>query len=118
MTASSVCLRYVIDGKKAIQLREDDDKLEACVFEQYEVYSVDVVMSSGEGRPRPTDLRTTVFKRQVDQKYGLKVKASRVFFNEVSIHLSDCPSVRLSVRLSVCLSVCFLVFLSLASLEM
>jgi hypothetical protein len=75
--------RWVIDGKKVIQLRDDDDRVEMCEFETYDVFSVDVAMSSGEGHPRPTDLRTTVYKRQVDQKYGLKVKASRVFFNEV-----------------------------------
>jgi hypothetical protein len=85
-------IRYVIDGKKVILLREEgDEKVEACTFEPYEVYSIDIAMSSGndrdpgvcillivlllvgEGRPRQTDHRSTVFKRQVDRKYGLKV---------------------------------------------
>lgn len=75
----------MIDGKKAIQLRDDDEKVEACTFDPYEVYCVDIAMSTGEGRPRQTDLRTTVYKRNVEQKYGLKIKASRQFFNDVSI---------------------------------
>lgn len=42
-------LRYVIDGKKLILLREEgDQKVEACTFEQFEVYSIDVAMSSGD----------------------------------------------------------------------
>jgi hypothetical protein len=61
------------------------------VFEPLEVWGVDVVMSTGEGRPRPTDLRTTVYRRQVDQKHGLKVKASRQFFNEVNRRYPTLP---------------------------
>ena len=78
--------RYVIDGSKMILLREEHDqpKVDACTFETYEVYAVDVAMSTGEGKPRELgQQRTTVYKRVVDQKYSLKVKASRAFFNEV-----------------------------------
>jgi methionine aminopeptidase len=58
--------RFVIDGKKVILLRDEgEEKVEPCTFEKFEVYSIDVAMSSGEGKPRQTDLRTTVFKRQV-----------------------------------------------------
>lgn len=39
---------------------------------------------AGEGKTREQGARTTVYKRQIDRKYGLKVKSSRVFFNEVS----------------------------------
>lgn len=83
--------RYVIDGKKAIQLREDDDKVEACTFDPFEVYCIDISMSTGEGKPRATDLRTTVFKRNVEQKYGLKVKASRQFFNDINRKFPTMP---------------------------
>ena len=83
--------RYVIDGKKAIQLREDDDKVESCTFDPYEVYCIDISMSTGEGKPRATDLRTTVFKRNVEQKYGLKVKASRQFFNDINRKFPTMP---------------------------
>jgi len=84
--------RFVIDGKKNIFLRSDgEERIEACTFEANEVYSIDVAMSTGEGKPRPTDLRTTVFKRQVDRKFGLKVKASRLFFNEVNKRFPTMP---------------------------
>lgn len=78
--------RFVIDGNKTILLRSEPDlaKVDACTFEQYEVYAVDVAMSTGEGRPRDMGERCTVYKRAVDKKYSLKSKASRQVFNEVN----------------------------------
>lgn len=54
--------RYVIDGSKMVLLREEGtDKIEGCTFEPYEVYAIDVAMSTGEGKPREENtLRTTV----------------------------------------------------------
>lgn len=34
-------------------------------------------MSTGEGKPRELDARTTVFKRDPESRYLLKMKASR-----------------------------------------
>lgn len=84
-TMSHQMKRYVIDGSKMILLVEDDvQKAEPCTFEPYEVYAVDIAMSSGEGKPREIDTRTTVFKRMVDKTYNLKIKASRTFLSEVN----------------------------------
>lgn len=85
--------RHVIDGTKMILLRDDDkdQKVEKCKFEQYEVYAVDVCMTTGDGKPKEQGSRTTVFKRLVDMKYGLKVKASRVFFNDVNRRYPTLP---------------------------
>jgi len=90
--------RYVIDGPKMILLREEPDqsKVDPCTFETYEVYAVDVAMSTGEGKPRELgQQRTTVFKRVVDQKYSLKVKASRALFNEI---LKKYPAMPFTMR--------------------
>lgn len=79
--------RYVIDGSKMIALVEDEStnqRPEECTFEPYEVYAVDVAFSTGEGKPREGDSRTTVFKRQPDKTYNLKMKGSRTFFSEVT----------------------------------
>lgn len=84
--------RFVIDGVKEVALKEptaDDleageEKVDECTFEQAEVYAVDVAMSTGEGRPRPSaSLRTTVFKRNVEANYRLKMKNSRYLLSEV-----------------------------------
>lgn len=75
----------MIDGKKVILLREEEgNKVDPCTFETCEVFSIDIAMSTGDGKPRQSELRTTVFKRNVANKFGLKVKASRLFFNEVN----------------------------------
>lgn len=81
--------RYVLDGVKEVALKEvspddpEEEKVPDCKFEQAEVYAVDVAMSTGDGKARPGAMRTTVFKRNVEQQYGLKVKASRQLLAEV-----------------------------------
>lgn len=77
--------RFVIDGNKVILLRQEvEQKVETQSFELNEVYSVDVAMSTGDGKPRESMSRTTVFKRAVDKNYRLKMRASRYLFNEVN----------------------------------
>ena len=58
--------------------------MEACTFEQYEVYAIDVAMTSGDGKPRAQGKRTTVFKRLVDMKYGLKVRTQLLSHERMS----------------------------------
>merc|ERR1719261_2279988 len=53
-------------------------------FELNEVYCIDVVMSTGEGKGKETELRTTVFKRQVANSYLLKTQKARQFISEVN----------------------------------
>jgi curved DNA binding protein len=105
--------RYVLDGVKEVALKAptpDDDteeKLPDCTFEQFEVYAVDIAMSTGDGNARPGVLRTTVFKRNVEQQYSLKVQASRALLAEVDKkfptlpftlrHLTDTRKARLGI---------------------
>ena len=74
--------RFIIDGNNAIIGREEpststlpEQKVDDFEFEVNQVYTVDVAMSTGEGKPRQTGTRTTVFKRAVDVNYRLKMKA-------------------------------------------
>jgi len=84
--------RYIIDGTKMILLREiEEQRVPECQFEVNEVYAVDVAMTTGEGKPREIDTRTTVFKRNVDRTYNLKMKASRGFFSEVKTKFPTLP---------------------------
>uniref|UniRef100_A0A7S1GJQ7 Proliferation-associated protein 2G4 n=1 Tax=Cyclophora tenuis TaxID=216820 RepID=A0A7S1GJQ7_CYCTE len=62
-----------------------------CTFEQFEVYAVDVAMSTGDGRAKPGALRTTVFKRNVETNYRLKMKASRYVLSEVDKKFPTLP---------------------------
>jgi curved DNA binding protein len=106
--------RYVLDGVKEVALKAPDpeepeeEKVPECTFEQAEVYAVDVAMSTGDGRARPGELRTTVFKRNVEKQYLLKVKASRQVLAEVDKkfptlpftmrHLTDVRTARLGIN--------------------
>jgi len=91
--------RFVIDGVKEVALRdptpdevdEGEERVDACEFEQAEVYAVDVAMSAGDGKPRPGTLRTTVFKRNVEANYRLKMKNSRYLLSEVDKKFPTLP---------------------------
>lgn len=91
--------RFVLDGVKEIalkeptpeELEEGEEKLPTCKFEQGEVYAVDVAMSTGDGKARPGELRTTVFKRNVETNYKLKMKSSRYVLSEVDKKFPTLP---------------------------
>jgi curved DNA binding protein len=106
--------RYVLDGVKEVALKAptpddaDEEEVPDCTFEQAEVYAVDVAMSTAEGKARPGSLRTTIFKRNVETQYLLKVKASRQVLAEVDKkfptlpftmrHLSDVRAAKLGIN--------------------
>jgi len=84
--------RHVIDGSRAILGAETaDDHVDEFEFELNEVYCVDVVMSTGEGKARESELRTTVFKRAVDASYNLKTQKARQFISEVNKRFPALP---------------------------
>lgn len=78
--------RFIIDGGKVILNRPNPDhKVEDAEFEEGEVYAIDIIMSTGEGKPKVHDEReTTVFKRALDMQYQLKIKAARELFAEIN----------------------------------
>uniref|UniRef100_A0A4W5Q794 Proliferation-associated 2G4, b n=1 Tax=Hucho hucho TaxID=62062 RepID=A0A4W5Q794_9TELE len=86
--------QHVIDGEKTIiqnptdQQRKDHEKAE---FEVHEVYAVDVLVSTGEGKAKDAGQRTTIYKRDPDKQYGLKMKTSRSFFSEVERRFDAMP---------------------------
>ncbi|KAG7283201.1 hypothetical protein CRUP_004943, partial [Coryphaenoides rupestris] len=86
--------QHVIDGEKTIiqnpsdQQRKDHEKAE---FEVHEVYAVDVLISTGEGKAKDGVQRTTIYKRDPHKQYGLKMKTSRMFFSEVERRFDAMP---------------------------
>merc|ERR1712060_144110 len=60
-------------------------------FELNEVYCIDVVMSTGEGKGREAELRHTVYKRQVESNYILKTQKARQFISEVNRRFPALP---------------------------
>ncbi|XP_052893166.1 proliferation-associated protein 2G4 [Anopheles moucheti] len=85
--------QFKIDGEKTIiqnptvaQKKEH----EKCEFEKYEVYAMDVLISTGEGLGKELDTRVAIYKK-TDENYMLKLKASRAFFGEVKRKYGSMP---------------------------
>ncbi|XP_077239330.1 ERBB-3 BINDING PROTEIN 1-like isoform X2 [Tasmannia lanceolata] len=78
--------QFVIDGNKVIlSVTNPETKVDDAEFEENEVYAIDIVTSTGEGKPKLLDERqTTIYKRVVDKNYHLKMKSSRFIFSEIS----------------------------------
>merc|ERR1712070_1135987 len=84
--------KHVIDGNRviinAVTPEQDVDEFE---FEMNEVYCIDIVMSTGEGKGKETELRNTVYKRAVENSYMLKTQKARQFITEVNRRFPALP---------------------------
>ncbi len=77
--------KHMIDGDDVIINKETtEQKVEEHKFEKHEVYVLDIILSTGEGKPRETEMRTTVYKRALETSYSLKLKHSRQFYHIIS----------------------------------
>eukprot|EP00252_Welwitschia_mirabilis_P019011 TRINITY_DN428_c0_g1_i1.p1 TRINITY_DN428_c0_g1~~TRINITY_DN428_c0_g1_i1.p1 ORF type:complete len:394 (+),score=110.68 TRINITY_DN428_c0_g1_i1:287-1468(+) len=78
--------QFVIDGNKVIlSVSNPETRVDDAEFEENEVYAIDIVTSTGEGKPKLLDEKqTTVYKRAVDKTYQLKMKSSRQIFTEIN----------------------------------
>lgn len=84
--------RYIIDANKVILNKPDlENQVDTFNFEENEVYGLDIVMSTGEGKAREGEARTTVYKRAIDQTYGLKMKSSRALLSEANKRFATLP---------------------------
>lgn len=77
--------QFRIDGDKSIIQNPTEAQKkshEKCEFEVNEVYAIDVLVSTGEGKGRELDTRATIYKK-TDEVYQLKMKASRTVLSDV-----------------------------------
>lgn len=77
--------QFRIDGEKSIIQNPTDAQKkshEKCKFEVNEVYAVDVLISTGDGKGREIDSRATIYKK-TEEVYQLKMKASRAVLSDV-----------------------------------
>jgi len=87
----------VIDGTKVIPNKfVADQAVEEFTFEENDVFAIDIVVSTGQGKTREIDMRPTIYKRDVDQQYSLKLAASRKIYSEIN---EKAPSLPFSIRL-------------------
>jgi len=84
--------KHVIDGNRVIiNCETQEEKVDEFEFELNEVYCIDVVMSTGEGKGREAELRHTVYKRAVENTYNLKTQKARQFISEVGRRFPALP---------------------------
>jgi curved DNA binding protein len=85
--------QFVIDANKVIlSAGNAETRVDDAEFEENEVYAIDIVTSTGEGKPKLLDEKqTTVYKRAVDKNYHLKMKASRFIFSEINTKFPIMP---------------------------
>nr|CAG8462797.1 10437_t:CDS:2 [Entrophospora candida] len=85
--------KNIIEGKKQIILNPSDAQKrvhEVVEFSENEVYGVDILISTGEGKRKPSNKRTTVYKK-TENNYSLKMKTARLIFNEISQKFGPFP---------------------------
>merc|ERR1712151_824020 len=84
--------KHVIDGSRVIISTDTpEEKVDEFEFEMNEVYCIDIVMSTGEGKGKETELRNTVYKRAVKTSYSLKTQKARQFISEVNRRFPALP---------------------------
>jgi methionine aminopeptidase len=84
--------RFVLEGEKVIPGRVNPEQRNAEItFEENEVYSIDIMMSTGDGKLRERDTRTTVFKRETTVGYNLQMKSSKAIFSQINKRFPSLP---------------------------
>ena len=70
--------RDIIDGPEVIINHTTfDQKVEERQFAHGDVFGLDVMVSTGDGKPKETELRCSVHKRAIENTYKLKTESGR-----------------------------------------
>lgn len=88
--------KHLIDGNECIINHETpEQRVDDWEFAPGDVIALDIYASTGDGMGREADIRTTVFKREMDMQYNLKSKSAREFFGVVN---QKYPTLPFSIR--------------------
>jgi len=84
--------KHLIDGNDVIINKETaTQQVSEFQFAAGDVIGLDIYVSTGEGKPREADERCTVYKRELQTVYSLKLQKSRAFFQEVNKRFPTLP---------------------------
>uniref|UniRef100_A0A0D3DSB6 Chlorophyll synthase, chloroplastic n=1 Tax=Brassica oleracea var. oleracea TaxID=109376 RepID=A0A0D3DSB6_BRAOL len=83
----------VIDASKSfLSVSTPETRVDDAEFEENEVYAIDIVASTGDGKPKLLDEKqTTVYKKDAAVNYQLKMKASRFIISEIKEKFPHMP---------------------------
>jgi len=77
--------QYVIDHENCIISKSTaEHQVEDYEFEPNKVMIIDVLMTTGNGKPSERDERTTIYKRVVENMYDLKINAARALLSSIN----------------------------------
>jgi curved DNA binding protein len=84
--------KFCVDGNKVIVSKETAEAhVDEWIFAPGDVIGLDIYVSTGEGKPKQADARTTVYKRELENMYNLKINKSRQFFAEANKRFPSLP---------------------------
>nr|AAK25936.1 putative nuclear DNA-binding protein G2p [Arabidopsis thaliana]AAK64125.1 putative nuclear DNA-binding protein G2p [Arabidopsis thaliana] len=85
--------QHVIDGNKVVlSVSSPETTVDEVEFEENEVYAIDIVASTGDGKPKLLDEKqTTIYKKDESVNYQLKMKASRFIISEIKQNFPRMP---------------------------
>lgn len=84
--------RDIIDGMETIINNATfDQKVDQRNFEYGDVFGLDVLVSSGEGKPKETTIKTSVYKRALETTYKLKTDSGRKLLSVVEHNFHTFP---------------------------
>jgi len=84
--------KFCVDGNNCILSKDTAEAhVEEWIFAPGDVIGLDIYVSTGEGKPKQADTRTTVYKRELQNMYNLKINKSRQFFAEANKRFPSLP---------------------------
>jgi curved DNA binding protein len=84
--------RDIIDGFETIINKSTaEQKVDIRDFEHGDVFGIDIIVSSGEGKPKESDIKTTIYKRALETTYKLKTDSSRKLLSVVEHNFFNFP---------------------------
>merc|ERR1719471_818385 len=77
--------QFVIDHENCILGQGDaEQKVDEFEFESNRAWTIDLVMSTGDGKANDRENLCTVYKRSLENSYNLKMKASRFLLTQIN----------------------------------
>jgi len=84
--------QYIIDGNECILMKPSPERrVEDTKFEAGQVWTIDVLLTTGKGKLCEGNARCCVYKRNMEQQYKLKLKASQSVLHDINSRFQTFP---------------------------
>lgn len=84
--------RDIVDGLETIINKITvDQKVDERKFEHGDVFALDVIVSTGEGKPKETGIKTSIYKRALETTYKLRTDSGRRLLSVVENNFYSFP---------------------------